>query len=171
MAEAATEVPQDEGSGAYAWESALERTWDAVEETADGELRSAAPGTWRGAGRLDVQVGVRRGVMRAVFLILDCSRHAAEHDAEMKPSRLAVMADLGVEFVKAFFEQNPVSTLAVLVTRREKAEALTPLSCNARQHTAVLQALAQGDGCAGEASLQNALELAKESLASVRPAH
>jgi transcription initiation factor TFIIH subunit 2 len=87
MADAATEVPGDEGSGAYAWESELQRTWDAVEETADGELRSAAPGTWRGGGRAPVHVGVRRGVMRAVFLIIDCSRHAAEHDAEMKPSR------------------------------------------------------------------------------------
>lgn len=87
MAEVATEVPGDEGSGAYAWESELQRTWDAVEETADGELRSAAPGTWRGGGRAPVHVGVRRGVMRAVLLILDCSRHAAEHDAEMKPTR------------------------------------------------------------------------------------
>jgi hypothetical protein len=87
MADVATDVPGDEGSGAYAWESELQRTWDDVEETADGELRSAAPGTWRGGGRAPVHVGVRRGVMRAVFLIIDCSRHAAEHDAEMKPSR------------------------------------------------------------------------------------
>ena len=91
MADAATEVV-DEAAGSYAWESELQRTWDAVEETADGELRSAAPGTWHARVARDrsaVHVGVKRGVMRAVFLIIDCSRHAADHDAEMKPTRRA----------------------------------------------------------------------------------
>jgi transcription initiation factor TFIIH subunit 2 len=78
------------------------------------------------------------------------------------------MADLASVFVTSFFEQNPVSTLAVLTTRKEKAEAVTPLSCNPRQHVQALKALAQEGGCAGEASLQNALEMARDSLASVR---
>ncbi|EOD08413.1 hypothetical protein EMIHUDRAFT_68255 [Emiliania huxleyi CCMP1516] len=149
----------------YAWESELQRTWDAVEETADGSLRSAAAGSWRPGEKPSVQVGVRRGVMRAVLLVLDCSRHAAEHDVEMKPSRLSVMCDAASDFAGRFFEQNPVSTLAVLVTRREKAEALTQLSCNVRQHQQALRALA---ACAiGDASLQNALELARDTLSSV----
>lgn len=77
----------EESASSYAWESELQRTWDAVEETADGHLRSLAPGSWRAGERAPVHVGVRRGVMRALFLVVDCSRHAAEHDAEMKPSR------------------------------------------------------------------------------------
>ena len=148
----------------YAWEGIFDRTWEAVEEGADGTLHSSINQRWQREGRSAVHVGVKRGVMRCLFVIIDCSRHAGDSDIEMKPSRLAVMQDVATDFVNRFFDLNPVSSLAVLITRNAKAEALTPLSCNARQHVQAIRALSD---TSGEASLQNALELARESLASV----
>jgi len=148
----------------YAWEGMFDRTWEAIEEGADGMLHSHVNQRWQREGRSAVHVGVKRGVMRCVFVIIDCSRHAGDSDIEMKPSRLAVMQDVAADFVGRFFDLNPVSSLAVLITRNAKAEALTPLSCNARQHVQAIRALTD---TSGEASLQNVLELARESLVSV----
>ena len=124
------EVRDDE----YTWEGLYERSWEAVEETIDGSLRSVAHAHRRHEAQA-VQLGVRRGVMRYVIIALDCSKHAADPDNEMRPTRIAVMISAAREFVTAFFDQNPISSLSVLVIRDGRAEALTPASCNARQHT------------------------------------
>ncbi len=209
---AAMEVATDVGDEAevndeYTWEGLYERSWEAVEETIDGSLRSVAHAHRRREAQA-VQLGVRRGVMRYVIIALDCSKHAADPDNDMRPTRIAVMISAAKEFVTAFFDQNPISSLSVLVIRDGRAEALTPASCNARQHTQaraagrrdarshirpatrrrrspppamrapararrsratwryaesvhVAQALDALSKCSGEASLQNALELAR----------
>mmetsp|Transcript_55279 Transcript_55279/g.91541 ORF Transcript_55279/g.91541 Transcript_55279/m.91541 type:complete len:407 (+) Transcript_55279:95-1315(+) len=160
--QALNQEDHDEGTQEYAWEGLFNRSWETVEESADGSLRSSVNQRWKRRSQ-SIHVGVKRGVMRSVILVLDCSRHAADLDAEMKPTRLAVMTEAAIDFVKRFFEQNPVSKLALLVTRHSKADVLTPLSCNARLHVQALKGLAN---CGGEASLQNALELARELLSS-----
>eukprot|EP00965_Chrysotila_dentata_P040774 1351967-Pleurochrysis_carterae.AAC.1 len=96
-AAAALEV-QAEAAQEYAWEGLFERSWEAVEEAADGSLRSLARTRWR-ASRREVQKGVRRAVVRSVFIVIDCSRYASEGDEQMKPSRLAVMQQLVSDFV------------------------------------------------------------------------
>jgi len=146
----------------YAWEGMVERPWEAVSQAADGTLLGASAGRRRGQVR-PVQVGVKRGMLRSLFLVLDASKQASENDADMRPNRLSVEVDVASAFVRDFFEQNPISTLAVLVMRDMKAELLTELSCNPRQHLQALARLAEQGG-RGEASLQNALELARESL-------
>ena len=77
-----------------------------------------------------------------------------------------VWLQVASDFVRAFFEQNPISTLAVLVMRDGKAEPLTEASCNARQHLAAIERL-EAEGGRGVVSLQNALELARECLRAV----
>tara|TARA_B100000795_G_C22619965_1_gene368468 strand:- start:16 stop:774 length:759 start_codon:yes stop_codon:yes gene_type:complete len=147
----------------YAWEQNFERTWEKVTVAPDGTLRTGVNRTWR-AERPEVQENVKRGVLRTLFLVLDCSHHVLDSDLDMKPSRLAVMQDVCAEFITKFFEQNPISSLALLITKEGKAEMLTEPSCNARQHLQALQRL--GD-CKGDASLQNVLELARQALESV----
>ena len=102
--------------------------------------------------------------MRTVFLVLDCSRRAAEPETgEMRPSCLEVMKAEAAHFITAFFEQNPISTLALVCMKNGVADSLAPLSSNARTHLEKLRTLNERY-CAGEASLQNALDLAKDQL-------
>ena len=151
----------------FSWEGFYARPWEAVVEAADGSL--VVSGGSRGrmrAGEHQVHVGVKRGVLRSVFLIVDASRAASEADADFKPTRLAAIVEAASIFVAKFFEQNPVSTLAVIVMRGGCASQLSEPSCNPRQHLKALASLgAEGARAdAGEASLQNALQLARESL-------
>ena len=151
-------------AASYAWEGIYERPWEAVRVGDDGSLQGADSQLRREAR--EVQVGVKRGVLRSLFLVLDASRQASENDPEMRPSRLAVMVEAASAFVTDFFDQNPISTLAVIATRDGRADLLTELSCNPRQHLQALKTLGEDVG-RGEASLQNALELARESLHAV----
>ena len=108
----------EEDAALYAWEGIYERPWEAVVEASDGSLRGAAARRRYAQHALQgAQRGVRRAVMRSLLLVVDCSRAAGAADAEMRPSRLAAMADTASAFVTAFFDQNPISTLGLLVMR------------------------------------------------------
>ena len=145
----AEEAPAEE----YSWERSFERTWEAVEVGPDGVMRSAAGLHWRSARRT-VQVGVKRGMLRALFVVLDCSRNAAGQNGEMRPSRLDVMQSVVADLIGRYFEQNPISSLALMASRDGKAELMTEPSSNARQH---LQALGRlmVSACRGDFSPQN----------------
>ena len=153
----------DAPPAAYSWET-FERSWESVREAPDGSLRSAAEAPRRGHTAPLAGAGVRRGMVRTVFLVLDCSRRAAEPETgEMRPSCLEVMKAEAAHFITAFFEQNPISTLALVCMKNGVADSLAPLSSNARTHLEKLRTLNERY-CAGEASLQNALDLAKDQL-------
>ena len=156
----------DEREDAYAWEGSLDRTWETVHVQPDGTLlpHDATHLNNRRHAIANHQQRVKRGLMRALVLLVDASAAAQASDTDFKPSKLACLTDAAVAFVRLFLEQNPVSTLAVAVLRDGKAEMLTPLSCNARQHEQALRGI---ERCAGGSSLQNALELARECLGSV----
>ena len=151
----------EEDSALYAWEGIYERPWEKVEQASDGTLLSSFRSRYK-TRRAQLQPGVKRAVMRSLVLVIDGSRSAGEPDPEM-PTRLKAMVDAASSFVRDFFDQNPISTLALLTMRDGRAEQLTESSCNPRQHLQALAELGAGDG-KGEASLQNALELSRESL-------
>ena len=116
----------EDDAALYAWEGIYERPWEAVEEASDGTLTGAAARRRYAAHALQsAQRGVRRAVMRSVLLVVDCSRVACAEDAEMRPSRLAVMVEAASAFVTAFFDQNPISTLGLLVMRNGQASHLS----------------------------------------------
>lgn len=159
------EEPDD--STQFVWEGIYERPWEAVTTATDGTLRGARHHI-HGRSLSSVQTGVRRAVLRSVILCIDASRASGATDPEMMPSRLAVMVDAASAFVKDFFEQNPISMLAVLAMHDGRAVQLTEASCNPRQHLQALASLAD-DNPTGDISLQNALELCREAL-QVTPA-
>eukprot|EP00966_Prymnesium_polylepis_P302888 6997370-Prymnesium_polylepis.1 len=159
------DVGDDDQADEYAWEATFDRVWEAVKVGPDGELRGGTAQERRAAQR-HVRVGVKRGMLRTIFLIIDCSRNARDQDGEMRPSRLAVMQEVASSFIRRYFEQNPISSLALIISRDGRAESRTEPSCNARQHLAELQRLTQTD-CRGDASLQNSLDLAREALENV----
>lgn len=147
----------------YEWEGSFERTWDAVQLGEDGQLRGGSSRFSRASAPRSVQLGVKRGMLRTLFLVVDCSRAAREQDGEMRPSRLAVMQEVGSLLISRYLEQNPISTLALLIMKNGRAESKTDPSCNARQHLGELGKIV-ASVCEGDASLQNALELAREAL-------
>ena len=154
----------------YAWEKAYERTWDAIEEDAEtGALVTRGldrrrRGVGEGAAN---QAPVQRGMLRYVFLVLDLSRGMDVTD--LKPSRAACAAALAKEFVREYFDQNPISSLGVIVTRHAVAERCSEMSGNPRRHAeAIDRALAGGTG--GDMSLQTALDFACKNL-SVLPVY
>jgi transcription initiation factor TFIIH subunit 2 len=70
------------------------------------------------------------------------------------------------QFVRTFFDENPLSQLGIIVLRNGVAERLSELSSSPEAHIAKLRAnLDTG----GDASLQNALDLAVGSLSSIPP--
>ena len=166
------------GVDSYAWERAYERTWDAVEEDERGLLRTDVSDRRRREARAASAASasasrggtgsVQRGMLRHLVLVLDQTR--AMEAADLKPSRAAACARAAGGFIAEFFDQNPISSLAVLVARRGGAERLTELSPARDAHLRALAGpLGAGAAPEGDFSLQAALELAARSLALVPP--
>ena len=150
-------------SESYAWEAAYERTWDAIEEdAATGALVTRVLDRRRRG--VASAAPVQRGMLRYVYLVLDLSR--GMDVADLKPTRAACAAALAKEFVREYFDQNPISSLGVIVTRHAVAERCSEMSGNPRRHAdAIDRALAGGTG--GDMSLQTALDIACKSLATL----
>ena len=123
---------------------------------------------------------VQRGVFRNVILLLDMSNSLLETD--YKPSRLLLMLNTASIFITEFFSENPISELAIIITRDGLSQRLTNLSGSPAEHLEALEKLRpkpnpQGKSgytaeieVKGRPSLQNSLELARAML-SAAPTH
>lgn len=154
----------------YRWETAYERTWEAIKEDEEGSLQASISEITHKAKRrrlLDRIGNVRLGMMRHVFLIIDMS--SAMSDPDLKPNRLATSIKLLENFVEEYFDQNPISQLGIIVTRNKRAEKITELGGNPRRHIASLQNISKKP-CQGEPSLQNSLDMAAQTLKHM-PSH
>ena len=150
-----------------AWEKTYERTWDAIEEDEEtGALITRRLGRARGtAGADNSTAHIQRGMMRHVFLVLDMSRSMESND--LKPSRAAATVELAGEFVREYFDQNPISSLGVIVAADGLAIKVSDLSGNPRRHTDAITA--QCKTTSGDLSLQNCLETASRTLMLAPP--
>ena len=75
------------------------------------------------------------------------------------------------DFVEEYFYLNPISQIGLVVTRNKRAELISELAGNPRQHIDNIKRLSTGeDECSGEPSLQNSLELTIQTLRHM-PAH
>ena len=75
-------------------------------------------------------------------------------------------------FVRKFFDSNPLSQLSICCTRNGVAKVITELSGSPHRHVEHLKLLGTqklGLDCAGDASVQNCLELATRQLRDVPP--
>lgn len=70
-------------------------------------------------------------------------------------------------FLEEFFDQNPICQIGIIVMRDKRAEKLSELSGSARKHIRSIKELNVGQG---EPSLQNGLELGRQSLRMI-PSH
>ena len=73
--------------------------------------------------------------------------------------------------MEEFFYLNPISQVGLVITRNKRAELISELAGNPRQHVESIKRLSQETSeCSGEPSLQNSLELTIQTLRHM-PAH
>ncbi|CAI9719991.1 general transcription factor IIH subunit 2-like [Octopus vulgaris] len=160
----------DDDENLYRWETAYERTWEAIKEDEAGSLQASVAEITQKTKRrrlLERISNVRLGMMRHLFLIIDMSE--AMVDPDLKPNRLAATVKLAENFIEEYFDQNPISQLGIIVTRKKRAEKVTELGGNPRRHVAALVAVSKNP-CQGEPSLQNSIEMAAQTLKQM-PSH
>ncbi|KAL0637612.1 hypothetical protein Q9L58_003336 [Maublancomyces gigas] len=149
-----------------AWED-IKRSWDNVVEGADGSLDVAG---LLDAGKrkrlLKDTTPLQRGIIRHVMLVLDLSMAMAEKD--FRPTRQLLSIRYACDYVREYFEQNPISQLGVLGMRDGLAVRVSDMSGNPTDHIEAIQNLRRDDP-KGAPSLQNALEMSRAALLSDLP--
>ena len=84
-------------------------------------------------------------------------------EKDLRPTRYLLTIRYAQEFVREFFEQNPISQLGLLGLRDGLAVRISDMSGNPTEHINAIQALRAQDPN-GLPSLQNGLEMARGSL-------
>jgi transcription initiation factor TFIIH subunit 2 len=158
--------PQRTGEG-YAWEEEYKRSWDILQEDEDGSIKHIVQQLQQTKKRKIIKdKPIKRGIIRHTVLIIDCSRSMV--DMDLRPNRLECTLDLVKEFITEYFDQNPLSLVMIIGIRDGLAERWTTWSGNP---TEIIQQLNNTSYIAiGEPSIQNALELGRQTLLHV-PSH
>lgn len=148
-------------SGKKAWED-VKRSWDTVVEGADGNLSMADVLEAEKRRRLlRDTTPLQRGIIRHLVLVVDMSLAMAEKD--MLPTRYRLAMEFAAEFVREYFEQNPISQMGIVGMRDGIALRISDMGGNPASH---LEKLARwrGEESMGVPSLQNALEMCRGTL-------
>lgn len=159
-----------------AWESAKRsespESTGSVEEAADGTIQKSVQEREEEKKRKRLRKDTKpfqRGIIRHVVLVLDLSE--AMMDKDMRPNRYIVLIKYAQEYIREFFEQNPISQVSVLGMHDGMCIRVSELSGNPTDHTSAIQALRFPRKVTdppkepkGAPSLQNALELARATL-------
>jgi transcription initiation factor TFIIH subunit 2 len=150
------------GTRKAAWED-IQRSWEDVVEAADGSLISGASLEAEKRRRLlKDTTPVQRGIIRHLMLVLDMSFSMAEKD--LLPNRYRLSLDYAIDFVREYFEQNPISQLGVVGMRDGIAVRISDMSGNPTDHIEKLEGWREKEEPQGNPSLQNALEMCRGAL-------
>ena len=150
------------GRGRAAWED-IQRSWEAVTETADGII--TAGGLLEAEKRrrlLRDTTPLQRGIIRHMMLVLDTSFAMAEKD--LLPNRYTLITNCAADFVREYFEQNPISQLGIVGMRDGVAVRISDMSGNPTEHIEKLRTWVDHHDPQGNPSLQNALEMCRGAL-------
>ncbi|CAM6040441.1 unnamed protein product [Sphagnum compactum] len=151
---------------AYERAYADDRSWEDLQEDESGRLRvvDVAQQQRQHRKRVAAMAGahIQRGIIRYLYLLVDLSRAAGEMD--FRPSRMGVVANCVEAFVREFFDQNPLSHLGIITLYNGVAHCLTDLSGSPETHIRALRANLE---CVGDASIQNAIDLARGLLCQI----
>ncbi|KAL7274340.1 transcription initiation factor TFIIH subunit [Rhizina undulata] len=145
------------------WED-LKRSWDNVVEGADGSIASSLADQQEANKRkrlLKDTTPLQRGIIRHMMLVLDLSSAMMEKD--MRPTRYLLSIRYACDFIREYFEQNPISQLGVIGMRDGLAIRVSDMSGNPHDHIEAIQKL-RIDEPKGAPSLQNALEMSRAAL-------
>ncbi|KAL8952711.1 MAG: hypothetical protein Q9222_001410, partial [Ikaeria aurantiellina] len=142
----------------------IRRTWEDVEEGADGTITGTIDSLLQQGKRkrtLKDTTPLQRGIIRHLILIIDLSMAMMEKD--LRPTRYLLTLRYCQDFVNEFFEQNPISQIGIIGMRDGLAVRVSDMSGNPSDHISNLQALRKEDP-KGQPSLQNALDMARAAL-------
>ncbi|PVU99746.1 hypothetical protein BB559_000438 [Furculomyces boomerangus] len=151
----------------YTWEAEYKRSWDNLQEDESGSLQSAVASLHKKLKLKRKQKNsevVQRGLIRYCYIIIDCSGSMTERD--LRPSRIELALQTMETFITAFFEQNPLSQIGLIITRDGLAEKVTGLSSNPIDHIKAVKSKKYNDPN-GSISLQNALIISSNILKGV----
>ncbi|UKZ77238.1 hypothetical protein TrVFT333_004957 [Trichoderma virens FT-333] len=144
-----------------AWEQSR-RTWETdLPEEDDGMLNLAGYEAERRRRLLRDTTPLQRGIIRHLVLVLDMSFAMAEKD--LLPTRYRLTLSYAAAFVREYFEQNPISQLAIVGMRDGVAVRVSDMGGNPAEHLERLRDL-DGQDPQGNPSLQNALEMCRGAL-------
>ncbi|KAI4461561.1 general transcription factor iih subunit 2 [Holotrichia oblita] len=163
-------MADDEDPKEYRWETGYEKTWEAIKEDDDGFLEASVAEIIQRAKRKrqqNKQVNSKLGMMRHLYVILDCSDAMSAQD--LKPTRLLCTLKILENFIEEFFDQNPISQMGIIIMHNKRAEKICDLGGNFRKYIKTVNGLTK-TALIGEPSLQNGLELALKSL-KLLPSH
>lgn len=104
---------------------------------------------------------LQRGIIRHFILVIDCSIAMLETD--MRPNRYLLTIRYAQDFVREFFEQNPISQLGIIGMRDGLAQRISDMGGNPTEHISKLQSIRELEP-KGQASLQNALDMSRAVL-------
>lgn len=79
----------------------------------------------------------RLGMMRHIYLILDCSEAMSIPD--LKPTRFLNTLKMLQLFIEEFFDQNPISQIGIILLKNKRAEKIADLAGNYKNHVKMLQ--------------------------------
>lgn len=118
---------------------------------------------------------IKKGIIRFLYLVIDCSNGImlpSQHDE--KTSRAQSVITMAKEFIKEYFDQNPLSQMGLIVTKNGVAKSLKELTGNVKQLVSELKKLHDDANrhsashptrsFGGDPSLQNVLNLSYDSL-------
>ncbi|KAF0978446.1 hypothetical protein FDP41_002266 [Naegleria fowleri] len=118
---------------------------------------------------------IKKGIIRFLYLVIDCSNGImlpSNHDE--KTSRAQSVISTAKEFIKEYFDQNPLSQLGLITTKNGVAKILKELTGNVKLLIAELKKLFDDANrhtsshptrsFGGDPSLQNVLTLSYDSL-------
>ncbi|KAG7143174.1 General transcription and DNA repair factor IIH subunit ssl1 like protein [Verticillium longisporum] len=161
MSDSDGDLSKKKAGKAAAWE-VVKRSWETVEEGADGSLDVEGRAEAEKRRRLlRDTTPLQRGIIRHLVLVLDMSFAMTEKD--LLPTRLRLTWRLAREFVKEYFEQNPISQLGIVGMRDGVAVRVSEMGGNPVDHVEAINKWAEIDP-QGSPSLQNALEMCRGAL-------
>ncbi|VDK54557.1 unnamed protein product [Anisakis simplex] len=162
------DINDDEEQKGYTWEAAYADALnirEVLEEDDSGSVEKSVAKLIFDAKRkrrlTDRPARVRLGIMRYVYIVIDCSM--AMTDKTLLPSKISVTLKILSRFLEKFSEQNPISQIGVIICKDKRAERLIQLTGSIRAVRDVLSTINQAS-CHGEFSLQNGLLMALKNL-------
>lgn len=144
-----------------AWEEG-KFTWDVPEDAEGNVSLTALLEAEKRRRLLRDTTPFQRGIIRHMVLVLDMSFAMLEKD--LLPNRYILMMHYAVDFVREYFEQNPISQLGIIAMRDGVAVHISEMSGNPADHIDWLRHWEKKFEPRGNPSLQNALEMCRGDL-------
>ncbi|OIW27392.1 putative transcription factor [Coniochaeta ligniaria NRRL 30616] len=160
-----TKQPHNDNRRRAAWED-MHRSWeDVIRDDKDGKAAYTIDQLIDEEKRrrlLRDTTPLQRGIIRHLMLVIDMSFAMLEKD--LLPTRYYLTLNYAVEFVREYFEQNPISQLGIVGMRDGVAVRISEMSGNPAEHIEQLRRWHDQETPSGHPSLQNALEMCRGAL-------